>query len=569
MKRNVTRLMAVLLAALLLGTAGLAEADIVVEAADVEIELPGAQAPEALALDGAALEIDGAEVADVEGPAEDMTANAAVTKVTLGVGQKYKIDRKPLGSDLSFQSSKPRVAAVTAKGVVTAKRKGSAVVTCLSGKKVVGRWKVTVKAAPKKVSLNVKQLTMGRGEQVQLAAKTTKNTATRLTWQSSKKSVVAVSADGLVTARRKGTATVTVTTHNGRQASVEVTVKAAPRKVTLSADRLELKPGASKTLAATLPASAASWAMTWSSSDETVATVSAKGRVKAVAEGTATITATAFNGVSASCEVEVAEYFYIPIDKAHFPDDNFRAYVAMNFDPDGDMRLYRQEISAIKKIDLDFDDDETHDDGILTLKGIEYFTVLEELRCGNHALEEIDVSQNKALNYLSCVDNCIRTIDVTQNTELEFLDLTCTWDLECHLDLSNCPKLKVLACEESGLTGVTIANLPKLEVADFLWCDGITKLDISGCGKLKRLRVPGGDDFGDLDYLNIDGCVSLAEMHCVNNKLKTLDVSHCPALVACLEKGPADEGNIWIKYENGDDYLTIDKDIVLTPAPKA
>lgn len=569
MKNTMKRLLAVLLAAVLLNAAGLAEADIVIGETDPVLELPEVEAPADLTLDAGALELAQDGVAGGEGPVEDATANAAVTKVTLGVGQEYRIDRRSLGSDLSFQSSAPRVAAVNARGVVTAKRRGTAVVTCKSGRTVAARWRVTVKAAPGRVTLNPKELTAGKGERVQLAAKLPNNTATQLTWQSSDRAVVAVSADGLVYCRRKGAATVTVTTHNGKQASVAVTVKSAPRKVTLSKDRLELKPGAAKTLAATLPASAASWAMTWTSSDEGVATVSARGRVKAVADGTATITATAFNGVSASCEVEVAEYFYIPIDKAHFPDDNFRAYIAMNFDPDGDMRLYRQEINGIKKIDLDFDDDETHDDDILTLKGIEYFTVLEELRCGNHALEEIDVSQNKALKYLSCVDNCIRTIDVTQNTELEFLDLTCTWDLECHLDLSNCPKLKVLACEESGLTGVTIANLPKLEVADFLWCDGITKLDISGCGKLKRLRVPGGDDFGDLDYLNIDGCVSLAEMHCVNNQLKTLDVSHCPALVACLKKGPSDEGNTWIKYENGDDYLTIDRDIKLTPAPKS
>ena len=548
MKINVTRLLAVLLAALLLNVAALAEADIVIGEADVEIELPEAQAPEDLALDAGALEIVQAGITDVEGPAEDATVNAAVTKVTLGVGQQYKIKKNSLGKNLSFKSSKPKVAAVTAKGVVTAKKKGTAVVTCSSGKKVVGRWKVTVKAAPKKVSLNVKQLTAGKGEKVQLVATTTKNSATQLEWKSSQKSIVSVSADGLVTARRKGTATVTVTTHNGKQASVEVTVKAAPRKLTLSKDRLELKPGASKLLAATLPASAASWAMTWSSSDETVATVSAKGRVKAVAEGTATITATAFNGVSASCEVEVAEYFYVPIDKAHFPDDNFRAYVAMNFDPDGDMRLYRQEIGAVKRIDVPHDDDETHKDDIISLKGIEYFTALEKLVCD---------------------DNCVTTLDLTRNTELVYLELSVTWHLKCHLDLSNCRKLEVFICEESGLTGVTIANLPKLEVADFLWCDGITKLDISGCGKLKRLRVPSGDEFGDLDYLNIDGCVSLAKLSCTYTKLKALDVSHCPALVACLKKGPAGEGDTWIRYENGDDYLTIDKAIKLTPAPKS
>ena len=542
MRRNTTRLLAVLLALLLLGTAGLAEADIVIGEAEPAIELPEAEVSVDLALDEAALEVAQAGIS--EGEAE----NAAATAVTLGVGQQYKINTKRLGKKLSFKSSKPKVAAVTAKGVVTAKKKGTAVVTCLSGKKVVGRWKVTVKAAPKKVSLNVKKLTAGKGEKVQLVATTTKNSVTQLEWKSSRKSIVSVSADGLVTARRKGTATVTVATHNGKRASVEVTVKAAPTKVTLSAERLELKPGASKTLAAALPGGAASWAMTWSSSDEAVATVSAKGNVKAVADGTATITATAFNGVSASCEVEVAEYFYIPIDKAHFPDDNFRAYVAENFDPDGDMRLYRQEIGAVKRIDVPHDDDETHKDDIISLKGIEYFTALEELVCD---------------------DNCVTTLDLTRNTELEYLDLSVTGRLNINLDLSNCRKLKVLACEESGLTGVKIANLPNLEVADFLWCDGITKLDVSGCGKLKRLRVPSGDDFGDLDYLNIDGCVSLSEMLCTNTKLKALDVSHCPALVACLKKGPAGEGDTWIRYENGDDYLTIDKGIKLTPAPKA
>lgn len=548
MKTNMKRLLAVLLAALLLNAAGLAEADIVIGETAPVIELPEVEAPADLALDAGALELAQDGVAGGEGPVEDATANAAVTKVTLGVGQEYRIDRRNLGSDLSFQSSAPRVAAVSARGVVTAKRRGTAVVTCKSGRTVAARWRVTVKAAPSRVTLNPKELTAGKGERVQLAAKLPNNTATQLTWQSSDRAVVAVSADGLVYCRRKGAATVTVTTHNGKQASVAVTVKAAPRKVTLSKDRLELKPGAAKTLAATLPASAASWAMTWTSSDEGVATVSATGRVKAVAEGTATITATAFNGVSASCEVEVAEYFYVPIDKAHFPDDNFRAYVAENFDPDGDMRLYRQEIGAVKRIDVPHDDDETHKDDIISLKGIEYFTALEKLVCD---------------------DNCVTTLDLTRNTELVYLELSVTWHLKCHLDLSNCRKLEVFICEESGLTGVKIANLPNLEVADFLWCDGITKLDVSGCGKLKRLRVPSGDDFGDLDYLNIDGCVSLSEMLCTNTKLKALDVSHCPALVACLRKGPSDEGETFIKYENGDDYLTVDKDIKLTPAPKS
>ena len=562
MKNTMKRLLAVLLVAVLLNAAGLAEADIVIGETDPVIELPEVEAPADLALDAGALELTQDGVAGGEGPVEDATANAAVTKVTLGVGQEYRIDRRSLGSDLSFQSSAPRVAAVSARGVVTAKRRGTAVVTCKSGRTVAARWRVTVKAAPSRVTLNPKELTAGKGERVQLEAKLPNNTATQLTWQSSDRAVVAVSADGLVYCRRKGAATVTVTTHNGKQASVAVTVKAAPRKVTLSKDRLELKPGAAKTLAATLPASAASWAMTWTSSDEGVATVSARGRVKAVAEGTATITATAFNGVSASCEVEVAEYFYVPIAKAHFPDAVFREYVR-RFDSDGDARLSRQELGAVKTLVLSNYE-------IVTLKGIEYFTALEKLECGNTTLEEIDVSRNRALKTLKCDDNGITTLDLTQNTELEYLNLEVTGRLKINLDLTNCRKLKTFTCAESGLTGVNMANRPKLESADFLWCSGIKKLDISGCGKLKTLRAPCGDDEeGKLDTLKIDGCVSLAKRTCINNVLKALDVSHCPALVACLQKGASGESDTRITYENGDDYLVVDKDIKLTPTPKA
>ena len=66
--------------------------------------------------------------------------------------------------------------------------------------------------------------------------------------------------------------------------------------------------GQTATLTATVtPSNATNKSVTWSSSDESVATVSSEGVVTAVANGTATITATTADGtnLSASCEVTV------------------------------------------------------------------------------------------------------------------------------------------------------------------------------------------------------------------------------------------------------------------------
>lgn len=55
------------------------------------------------------------------------------------------------------------------------------------------------------------------------------------------------------------------------------------------------------------PADAEDKTVTWSSLDEAVATVSAQGKVTAVAEGTTSIKATTVNGKTATCALTVTE----------------------------------------------------------------------------------------------------------------------------------------------------------------------------------------------------------------------------------------------------------------------
>ena len=88
------------------------------------------------------------------------------------------------------------------------------------------------------------------------------------------------------------------------------------RSVTLTIDSTYMKVGENKTLYATVrPADAADTSVTWTSSDESIATVDANGKVTAVSTGTATITvASNFdNTKKATCTVKVVDPLNLPL----------------------------------------------------------------------------------------------------------------------------------------------------------------------------------------------------------------------------------------------------------------
>ena len=71
------------------------------------------------------------------------------TKLTLTVGKTAKLKVKNYKGTVKWSSNKKKVAAVSKKGVVTAKKKGTAVITAKAGKKKL-KCKVTVKMAANK-----------------------------------------------------------------------------------------------------------------------------------------------------------------------------------------------------------------------------------------------------------------------------------------------------------------------------------------------------------------------------------------------------------------------------------
>ena len=221
---------------------------------------------------------------------------------------------------VSWASSNPAVATVN-NGVVTAVGNGTATITARTtdGSNKSATCSVTVNFPIKAtgVTLNQTSLTLvSIGQTYTLHETVLPSNATnkRVSWKSSNPTVATVDG-GLVRAVANGTTTVTVTTADGtsKTATCVVTVKTdttlLATGVTLDQNSLTLNStGQTASLTATVsPSYATDKSVTWTSSIPSVATVSSSGVVKAVANGTTTVTVTTADGSNktATCVVTV------------------------------------------------------------------------------------------------------------------------------------------------------------------------------------------------------------------------------------------------------------------------
>ncbi len=169
----------------------------------------------------------------------------------------------------------------------------------------------------------------------------------------------------------------------------------------------------------------------------------------------------------------------IAINATNFPDTNFRTYVQENFDFDSNQYLNEEEVSGVTDILVG-------DSSISNLKGIEYFTNLEALHCGNNNLSSLDVSKNTKLKTLSCYSNSLSALNISSNSQLEQLD-----------------------CSDNKLTSLTVSNNSRLEE---LWCDNnsLSSLNVSSNSNLVRLSCTGNS----IKAINISGNSKLEYFAC-------------------------------------------------------
>ena len=131
---------------------------------------------------------------------------------------------------LTWKSSNPEVATVDNNGKVTAVKDGTTTitVTTVNGKEATCTVTVTKKPVPiESVSLNKTTLTLEEQQAETLVATINPSDTTddtTLTWKSNNPEVATVDQEGKVTAIKEGSATITVTTVNGKEATCTVTV---------------------------------------------------------------------------------------------------------------------------------------------------------------------------------------------------------------------------------------------------------------------------------------------------------------------------------------------------------
>lgn len=247
------------------------------------------------------------------------------SNISLEIGESKKLDfiLSPTNVNtelINWESSNTNVATVDQYGDVTAVAVGDATITlsATDGSGVSAECFVSVVATPAaEIVLNTSSVELKATETVQLSATVLPETTTNKTvvWISSDESVAVVDQSGFVTALSEGECVITAKTTDGSElsATCEITVK----KTEILVSSISLTPvsATGKTgeqiqiSAAVLPENATNKTISWSSSDESIATVSDSGLVSLIKKGQAVITASATDesGVSAECAIIVSE----------------------------------------------------------------------------------------------------------------------------------------------------------------------------------------------------------------------------------------------------------------------
>ena len=144
---------------------------------------------------------------------------AKVSQVYVGKNATIKVTKTKVTGKVTFKSSNKKVATVNSKGVITGKKAGKAVITVKVGKYTK---KLTVKVKKPSFKLVKSSVKLKKGNKTTIRVKAAP--VSKVTYKTSNKKVATVNSKGVVTAKKKGTAKITVKC-NGITRTFKVTVK--------------------------------------------------------------------------------------------------------------------------------------------------------------------------------------------------------------------------------------------------------------------------------------------------------------------------------------------------------
>ena len=168
----------------------------------------------------------------------------------------------------------------------------------------------------------------------------------------------------------------------------------------------------------------------------------------------------------------------------YIPDANFKKYLIGNEDinTNGDNEIQLSEATSFEG------EINCGNINISNLNGIEAFTALTGLDCGDNYLTSLDVSKNTALTSLYCHSNQLTSLDVSKNTALT--DLDCGHNQLTSLDVSKNTALTELGCHINQLTSLDVSKNTALTGLD-CHINQLTSLDVSKNSALTKLDCLG------------------------------------------------------------------------------
>ena len=248
---------------------------------------------------------------------EPVVITTSVDTLTVAVGRiaDYELSISPRSArkGYTFTISDETIAEALRDGRVKGLRQGTCTLTIGSkaDPTVTKVLDVIVVQPAKSIKAQLDQETISVGQTAQITAELRPDDATLrgAAYESRRPEVATVDENGVVTGVSRGSATIRVRSEDGyAQTSVTVQVRQPAEAIELELPKSTLPEGKTATVKATvLPKDTNNKKLTWTSSDERIATVNREGRVKGVQPGTVTITAASAEvpEVTGSIDVQV------------------------------------------------------------------------------------------------------------------------------------------------------------------------------------------------------------------------------------------------------------------------
>ena len=277
-------------------------------------------------------------------PMKSVEVSGANDKVVAGSDVQLSASVFPANTTddytITWTSSDNSVATVDNTGKVTGVAEGNVTITAKVSDTIVDTYDVTVQALAIPitgidVTTDKTEIKVGTTAQLTTTVNPADTTDDKtVTYTSSDEKIAKVDANGKVTAVAPGTATITASVLDGAfKDTVEITVPVvAITDIKLTVDKTDLDKGDIVNVVATVnPADTTEdKTITWTSSNEKVATVDANGTVTAVGGGNATITAT-IGSVKAEVTFKVTALETV-VKKSEIADFTVDAFLSVQTD---------------------------------------------------------------------------------------------------------------------------------------------------------------------------------------------------------------------------------------------